>query len=56
MLTQLLGGDFANLKMIYFERNEQSFKIFDDSAVMSVRGVCVCVVASFSQHEPSVEQ
>ena len=53
MLTQLLGGDFANLKMIYFERNEQSFNIFDDSAVMRV---CVYVVASFSQHEPSVEQ
>lgn len=40
MLTQLLGGDFANLKMIYFERNEQSFNIFDDSAVMRV---CVYV-------------
>lgn len=52
MLTQLLGGDFANLKMIYFERNEQSFNIFDENAVYK----CVCVVASFSQHEPSVEQ
>lgn len=43
MLTQLLGGDFANLKMIYFERNEQSFNIFDENAVISV---CVWWLAS----------